>query len=222
MKHPTQTVKHMQVSYRKYQLFAFVCALLTLGVVMLAAVSGVRISALRKSQNMQASGYSSAQTAQVEEQLAQARSALDHATRQWNAAKEQVTVLTRKIADLEKRLAEKSKAGSEASKPPSSVTSQTRPDSAPIPAAIADKAPVQPSISAPLQPVPETVAANSVSTQPTEEQASHQARTVEPEIRPLAAEEIIPAPDKQGNPPSAGISESRESDPVTDPATGKD
>jgi len=221
MKHPTQTVKHMQVSYRKYQIFAFVCALLTLGVVMLAAVSGVRVNALRKSQNMHASGFSSVQTAQVEEQLAQARSALDHATRQWNAAKEQNTILNRKIAELEKRLAEKTRTDSEASRPQSSITSQAKPASAPVRAAPSEKAPVQPPISAPLQTAA-TEAASSVAAQPAVEQASHQARMVEPESRPLSAEEITPAPDKQDDPPSAGSSESRESNPFTDPSTEKD
>ena len=48
MTKPVHTVSYMKTAYRKYQIITLVCALLTIGATLLAAVSGIQISDLRK------------------------------------------------------------------------------------------------------------------------------------------------------------------------------
>ena len=47
---PIHTIKHVKNTYRKYQIFVFIFALVTIAATFLAAISGVKVALLRKQQ----------------------------------------------------------------------------------------------------------------------------------------------------------------------------
>jgi TolA-binding protein len=129
MKRPVHTVKYMRAGYRKYQIFAFTCAFLTLCAIMLSAFSAVRVNHLRKSQISHESGLSNAQVVSIQKELTETRSNLENAIRQLNAEKEQISLMKSRIEDLERKLSEKSRTQLDAATPATAVAPRTRPGS---------------------------------------------------------------------------------------------
>lgn len=154
MTRPVHTVKYMQANYRKYQLLAVACALLTITASVLAALSGIRINTLRNASTNAAAGTSAAQAAVAASELAHAQNALAQARDQLDAERGRLAVLKSRIEELERRL-DVSENSSDS--PAATVPSSLQPESEAVhtlpPAASVDQT-VTTSASQPAQPSP--------------------------------------------------------------------
>jgi septal ring factor EnvC (AmiA/AmiB activator) len=108
MTRPVHTVQYMQTGFKKYQILAILCAVLTAIASLLAAFSGMQISALKKSQSEAAASNKISQK-QREEAATQAQESLRQqlatAQEHLNAERQAAKNLHLRIGDLERRLA---------------------------------------------------------------------------------------------------------------------
>ena len=102
-----QNVKYMQSIFRKYQIFAIVCALLTLITASLAALSGIQLNDLRKSQAKKLENEtltSSQVNADVQKELKETKLFLKSSQQQLNEEKEKVERMQQLLNGLERQL----------------------------------------------------------------------------------------------------------------------
>jgi hypothetical protein len=108
MTSPVQNVKYMQSIYRKYQIFAIICAALTVFASFLAALSGIRSNTLRKAQAIESENarFTESQlNADAQKELKEIRLFLKSSQQQLNEEKEKVERLQQLLAGLERQLA---------------------------------------------------------------------------------------------------------------------
>lgn len=102
-----QTVKYMQSIYRKYQIFAIACTVLTLIASSLAALSGIQLNNLRKSQaqNLENQTLTTSQvSADVQKELKETKLFLKSSQQQLNEEKEKVERMQQMLNSLERQL----------------------------------------------------------------------------------------------------------------------
>jgi septal ring factor EnvC (AmiA/AmiB activator) len=108
MTSPVQNVKFMQSTYRKYQIFAIICAVLTVFASFLAALSGIRLNSLRKAQAKELENSTlmeSQLNADAQKELKEIRLFLKSSQQQLNEEKEKVERLQQLMTGLERQLA---------------------------------------------------------------------------------------------------------------------
>lgn len=124
MTSPVQNVKYMQSIYRKYQIFAIICAVLTVFASFLAALSGIRLNTLRKAQAKELENTTlmeSQLNADAQKELKEIRLFLKSSQQQLNEEKEKVERLQQLLTGLERQLAAaQAKANAKADSIPSS------------------------------------------------------------------------------------------------------
>ncbi|MFZ1983405.1 MAG: hypothetical protein WAU91_03270 [Desulfatitalea sp.] len=131
MTSPVQNVKFMQSIYRKYQILAIVCAVLTVFASFLAALSGIRLNTLRKEQSKDlenATLTESQLNADAQKELKETRLFLKSSQQQLNEEKEKVERLQLLLTGLERQLAA---AQAKASAKPEPTPSSPRPEKSP-------------------------------------------------------------------------------------------
>ena len=102
-----QNLKYMQSIYRKYQIFAIVCTLLTLITASLAALTGIQLNDLRRSQtkNLENETLTSSQVnADVQKELKETKLFLRSSQQQLNEEKEKVERMQQMLNALERQL----------------------------------------------------------------------------------------------------------------------
>jgi hypothetical protein len=102
-----QTVKYMQSIYRKYQIFAIACTVLTLIASSLAALSGIQLNNLRKSQAQKLENQTlttSQVSADVQKELKETKLFLKSSQQQLNEEKEKVERMQQMLNGLERQL----------------------------------------------------------------------------------------------------------------------
>lgn len=144
MTRPVHTVKYMQTKYRKYQFLAIVCALLTIGASLLAALSGIQIGALRKAQAKAEDSSTSSQeqiAAAAQKELEEVKTDLSQTLRQLASERQIVNSLQEKVTILQRQLemaqSNQNPVKEPAAEPisPSSQTEKTPEKQAPVPPA---------------------------------------------------------------------------------------
>ena len=131
MTSPVQNVKFMQSIYRKYQIFAIICAVLTIFTSFLAALSGIRLNSLRKAQAKElenATLMESQLNADAQKELKEIRLFLKSSQQQLNEEKEKVERLQQLLTGLERQLAA---AQAKSNAKADSIPSAPRPEKSP-------------------------------------------------------------------------------------------
>ena len=199
-----QSVKYMQSIYRKYQIFAIVCAMLTLIAAALAALSGIQLNNLRKSQaqKLENQTLSSSQVnADVQKELKETKLFLKSSQQQLNEEKEKVERMQQMLNGLERQLsAAQAKAASKADEapparpklensPPVSATPRVRRHSAPTSTPTLPPTPLTPPANEPqpdkvdsawdaIIPAPKAIAPSMDPSSPTPEEKSASPETM--------------------------------------------
>mgnify|MGYP001203925975 CR=1 FL=1 len=102
-----QSIKYMQAIYRKYQIFAIACALLTIIAASLAAVSGIQLNNLRKAdaKKLESATLNNNQAnADVQKELKETKLFLKSSQQQLNEEKEKVERMQQMLNALERQL----------------------------------------------------------------------------------------------------------------------
>jgi hypothetical protein len=134
-----QNVKYMQSIYRKYQIFAIACGLLTLICASLSALSGIQLNNLRiaEANKLQNATLTNSQVnADVQKELKEAKLFLKSSQQQLSEEKEKVERLQQMLNGLERQLsaaqaknaskAEEAQTAPKTEKSPTSATPRAR------------------------------------------------------------------------------------------------
>lgn len=126
-----QNVKYMQSIYRKFQIFAIACAIVTLIAAVLAALSGIQLNKLRKAQAKtleNATLTNSQVNVDVQKELKETKLFLKSSQQQLNEEKEKVERLQQMLNGLERQLsAAQAKAALKADEAPVAPKSEKPP-----------------------------------------------------------------------------------------------
>lgn len=108
MTRPVHTVKYAQANFKRYQVLAIIFALLTVTASLLAALSGIQVKALQKSQVDAIASHNADQKQREkasEQSIENLTTQLETSQQQLAAERQNVKNLIGKVADLERRLA---------------------------------------------------------------------------------------------------------------------
>jgi septal ring factor EnvC (AmiA/AmiB activator) len=136
---PIHTVKHIRAGYRKYQILALVCVMITIAAALLAALSGLQLTRLRSAQTEALAETSppappepDPARAALERDLAKTAQALAAAQTQLATERENVKKLMDRVGALERQLAA-ARATLSSDTGPAAVPPPATPDEAPAP-----------------------------------------------------------------------------------------
>lgn len=190
---PIHTVKHVQNTYRKYQISVAIFALVTIAATFLAAVSGVRVALLQKQMTAEQASKASATAAMQGSQAKQ----IETLRQQLTTEKGRTQKLLQKLATLESQIAALKKSSklvkpSQAEQP--STVSQ--PGTQPSPAEAAPAASPNPAATPTAEPAEKPAEPPVESSSAPAVQSTPQAPTEpeQPTQPPAAAPQEVPTP----------------------------